>query len=269
MIEVRDNKHHLAEKYYQSALALFEQRDGIDNPYTTASILNNLGDLCCSRKNYSQAVNYLSKCLEIRRSKLSQDDLLIAVTSDNLAKVYSFLGRFNEANTLHTKALVIRTNLLGKSHPERNNTIINLAMNLFSQGKYLEALPYYLEATEWDSEKFGKYNDYVLYDLMSALKCIVCYIKYNNSSANKISKTLILQGIELVQDLYSRVVEGKIQNMALLKNVLSPSSDFLYLLFQLQKLNLANELSIYFNEIRYSRFLPDSIKNKLSLLFKR
>ena len=142
-------------------------------------------------------------------------------------------------------------------------------MSLFSQGKYLEALPYYLEATEWDSEKFGKYNDYVLYDLMSALKCIVCYIKHNNFSANKISRTLILQGIELVKNLYARVVEGNIQNMALLENVLSPTSEFLYLLVQINKLNLANELLIYINEISQRRFLPDSIKNELSLLFKR
>ena len=269
MIEARDNNYDLAEKKYQSALDLFEKRDGIDNPYTTASILNNLGDLHCSRKNYSQAVRYLSKCLEIRRLKLSQDDLLIAVTSDNLAKAYSFLGRFNEANALHTKALVIRTNLLGKSHPERNNSIINLAMSLFSQGKYLDALPYYLEATEWDSEKFGNSHDYVLYDLMSALKCVVFYIKSNERSANKIPKALILQGIDLVQNLYFKVEIGKVQNMPLLKNVLSPTLDFLHLLVPLKKTRLTKELLILINEIRRSKFLPDSIKNELSLLFER
>jgi hypothetical protein len=267
MIEARDNNYDLAEKKYQSALALFEKRDGVDNPYTTASILNNLGDMHCSGKNYSQAVRYLSKCLEIRRLKLSQDDLLIAVTSDNLAKVYSFLGRFNEANSLHTKALVIRTNLLGKSHPERNNSIINLAMSLFSQGKYLDALPYYLEATEWDSEKFGNSHDYVLYDLMSALKCIVFYIKYNERSVDKIPKTLILQGIDLVKNLYFRVEIGNVQNMPLLKNVLSPTLEFLNLLVPLKKSSLTKELLIHINEIRRSKFLPDSVKNEISLLF--
>ena len=266
MIEARDNNYDLAEKNYQSALALFEKRDGVDNPYTTASILNNLGDMHCSGKNYSQAVRYLSKCLEIRRLKLSQDDLLIAVTSDNLAKVYSFLGRFNEANSLHTKALVIRTNLLGKSHPERNNSIINLAMSLFSQGKYLDALPYYLEATEWDSEKFGNSHDYVLYDLMSALKCVVFYIKSNERTANQIPKALILQGIDLVKNLYLRVEVGKVQNMPLLKNVLSPTLDFLHLLASLKKTRLTKELLIHINEIRSSKFLPDSIKNELRLL---
>ena len=74
---------------------------------------------------------------------------------------------------------------------------------------------------------------------------------------------------ELVKNLYARVVEGNIQNMALLENVLSPTSEFLYLLVQINKLNLANELLIYINEISQRRFLPDSIKNELSLLFKR
>lgn len=269
MIEARDNNYDLAEEKYQSALALFEKQDGVDNPYTTAMILNNLGDLYCSRKNYSQAVRYLRKCLEIRRLKLPQDDLLIAVTSDNLAKVYSFLGRFNEAKILHTKALVIRTNLLGKSHPERNNSIINLAMSLFSQGKYLEALPYYVEATKWDSEKFGNYHDYVLYDLMSALKCIIFYIKSNEGSVRNIPKTLILQGIDLVQSLYLRVETSNTQNVPLLENVLSLTLDFLKLLVPLKNSNLTKELFIRINEIRHSKFLPDSIKNKLSLLFER
>ena len=218
IIEMRNSNYDLAEKKYQNALALFEARDGVGNPYTTASILNNLGDLYCCKKNYSQAVVYLNKCLEIRRSKLSQDDLLIAVTSDNLAKVYSFLGRFNEANILHVKALAIRTNLLGKSHPERNNSIVNLAMNLFSQGKYLEALPYYLEAAERDSERFGNNSEYVLYDLMSALKCIVCYIKSNDLGGKKNSNILLLNGIYLSKKLYLIAEDGKIQNMILLKN---------------------------------------------------
>jgi nephrocystin-3 len=269
LIEIRDNNYDLAEKKYQSALALFEKQDGIDNPYTTATIFNNLGDLSCTRKNYPQAVKYLSQCLEIRRLRLSQDDLLIAVTSDNLAKVYSFLGRFKEANILHTKALEIRTNLLGKSHPERNNSIINLAMSLFSQGKYLEALPYYLEATKWDSEKFGNSNEYVLYDLMSALKCIVYYLKSNNRSANRISRTLILQGLDLVQDLYFRVEVGKVQNISLLKNVLSPTLEFLNLLMLLKKSSLTKGLLIYINQDKLSKFLPDSIKDELGLLLKK
>ena len=265
MIEIKSGSYKQAEVYYKKSLSILEARDGVDNPYTTASIINNLGDLYCSQKNYLLAVEYLNKCLAIRRKKLSPDDLLIAVTSDNLAKAYTFMGSFNKSNVLHAKALEIRTKALGKAHPERNNSIINLAMSMYVQKKYVEALSYYMEASRWDAEKFGEYSEYFLYDLMSALKCVHKILEGTKRLAVKENEALILKGVDLVRNLYSRVASGKIKDMTLLQSALRPTVEFLNLIHSLKRIELARNVLSSVQRSSYP-LLPEFIRDEINLL---
>jgi tetratricopeptide (TPR) repeat protein len=268
MIAIYEGNHTQAERIYKKILVHDEKNYGFEDPFITASTLNNLGDLYCSIKDYPKALIYLEKCLQIRQLKLPKDDLLLAVTKDNLGKVYTFLGRFNEANFLHLKALEVRTNILGKSHPERNNSVINLAMNLYKQEDFFQALPLYLEATYWDSEKFGEFSDYVLYDLMGSLKCIVKIFETDRSVISQKSDSLILQGIKLVKTIFSKVLTGEIYDENLLFSVLTPTIEFLDLFAVKKEVIRDNKIFDNISDLISSDFVPKSIKNDLKLIIQ-
>jgi nephrocystin-3 len=268
MSAIYEGNNALAERIYKKILVHDEKNYGSEDPYITASTLNNLGDLYCSIKDYPRALIYLEKCLQIRQLKLPKDDLLLAVTRDNLGKVYAFLGRFNEANFLHLKALEVRTNILGKAHPERNNSVINFATNLYRQGDFFQALPLYLEATYWDSKKFGEFSDYVLYDLMGSLRCVVKIFERDGNDISQKSESLILQGVKLVKTIFSKVLTGEIHDENLLYSLLTPTIEFLDLFTVKKEVIRDNKIFENISDLISSDFVPKSIKNDLNLIIQ-
>ena len=80
----------------------------------------------------------------------------MATSLNNLAGLYSFQGRYPEAEPLLLEALDLYKQLLGDNHPDVALSLNNLAALYDSQGRYPEAEPLYLEAIKIATQVLGK-----------------------------------------------------------------------------------------------------------------
>ena len=64
-----------------------------------------------------------------------------ATTLHELARLYLFQGKYEEAEPLLQRALRINEQVLGPEHPETATTLQELAQLYLNQGKYEEAEP--------------------------------------------------------------------------------------------------------------------------------
>jgi tetratricopeptide (TPR) repeat protein len=70
----------------------------------------------------------------------------VAWTLTNLALLYWSQGRYGDAEALHKRALAIREQVLGESHPRVADSLNFLALVYWRQGKYSEAEGLYKRA---------------------------------------------------------------------------------------------------------------------------
>jgi tetratricopeptide (TPR) repeat protein len=72
-----------------------------------------------------------------------------------LAALYNNQGKYAEAEPLYQRALAIREQVLGPTHPDVGQSLNNLAALYNSQGKYAEARPFYQRALNIFEEVLG------------------------------------------------------------------------------------------------------------------
>ena len=70
----------------------------------------------------------------------------MANSLNNLAELYSFQGRYNQAEPLYKEALEMRKQLLGSAHPHVAMSLNDMAGLYSFQGRYAEAEPLFTEA---------------------------------------------------------------------------------------------------------------------------
>jgi tetratricopeptide (TPR) repeat protein len=157
---------------YEEALILFRTIDGNENPESTATILNNLGDLENGLGNPDKANEWLKQCLQIREGTLPPDHPLLAVTMDNLAKARAKMSLIHEASAFFERALRIRARVFGSDHPETNNSRVNWGTCLFENKEYDKAGQLFIRAWQSDSLRFGKEHYYSVMDAVSCLACV-------------------------------------------------------------------------------------------------
>ena len=69
----------------------------------------------------------------------NKEDIEFALSLNNLARLYYFQGRYNDAEPLFLQSLDIYKRQLGNDHPDVAQSLNNLAQLYFSQENYLEA----------------------------------------------------------------------------------------------------------------------------------
>ncbi|MFN8950699.1 MAG: tetratricopeptide repeat protein, partial [Aphanizomenon sp.] len=69
----------------------------------------------------------------------NKEDIEFALSLNNLARLYYFQGRYNDAEPLFLQSLDILKLQLGNDHPDVAQSLNNLAQLYFSQENYLEA----------------------------------------------------------------------------------------------------------------------------------
>jgi len=156
---------------YEEALVLFRAIDGDENPESTATVLNNLGDLENARGNPDKAHVWLEQCLKIRKRTLPPDHPLLAVTLDNMAKGLAARGLMAEASAFFERALAIRVSVFGGDHPETNNTRVNWGTYLFNHKQFDKAGQLFNKAWQSDALRFGPEH---FYSVMDAITCLAC-----------------------------------------------------------------------------------------------
>jgi tetratricopeptide (TPR) repeat protein len=89
--------------------------------------------------NYSDALAEAQKLEATVSAQASANDLAHTSASLPLAHTYLMLGKYGEAEALYKRALAIREQVLGASHPDVAQTLHNLANVYQLQGKYGQA----------------------------------------------------------------------------------------------------------------------------------
>ena len=102
------------------------------------------------------AQKYLNQAIVLQTQFQQQDAL--ANSLNNLAVLYEYQGRYNDAEPLYLQSLDIRKRQLGNDHPDVATILNNLALLYESQGRYNDAEPLYLQSLDIRKRQLG--NDH-------------------------------------------------------------------------------------------------------------
>jgi tetratricopeptide (TPR) repeat protein len=169
LVYADQRKYGEAEELYKRALAVREQALGTTHP-AVGQTLNNLARVYRDQGKYGDAERLYKRALMVREQALGPSHPDVAATRSDLAAVPSEQGRheeeetkaegvtpaaaqalhsrglaawregkYSEAEGLYKRALAIREQALGASHPDVGTTLNNLALVYRAQGKYGEA----------------------------------------------------------------------------------------------------------------------------------
>ena len=117
---------------------------------------------------------------------------------NNLAALYLFQGRYNEAETLFIEVLQTRSQLNRDNNPNIADSLNNLAYLYQSQGRYGEAEPLYVEALQMRQQLFG--NDHP--DVANSLNNLA-YLYQSQGRYNE-AEPLHLEVLQMRQQLLGR-----------------------------------------------------------------
>ena len=133
-----------AENLYRKTLNIRKLYKRYDIEYI--SILNNLGGLYESDKNYNEAVKYLNEAKSLIEKLLGNQNIYYSHTISNLGKVYLETGKYHEAIELFSTALNIRGKKLGKNCIEYAYSLHNLSLGYGLINKFEKSIDLCLDA---------------------------------------------------------------------------------------------------------------------------
>ena len=96
-----------AERYFLEAVSIFETRGLVDDP-NLATVLNNLGELYSTRKQYALAEPLYRRAIEINERVFGERHPRVGITLFNYAALLRGAGRKREAVHLEQRAFAIR-----------------------------------------------------------------------------------------------------------------------------------------------------------------
>src|SRR5437764_640743 len=103
-----------------------------------ASALNHEAVQLYLQARYAEAEPLYKRSLAIREKALGPDGQNVAISIDNLAKLYRDQGRHADAEPLYKRSLALREKALGKDHPDVAQSLYNLAGLYEAQAQYGE-----------------------------------------------------------------------------------------------------------------------------------
>lgn len=104
---------------------------------------------------YSKALAYVQKALEISEKVLGTKHHGTAISYNNIGKVYAKLGDYGKALKYYQMALEIREKVLGTKHPDTAITYNNIGHVYYNLDDYGEALKYHQKALEIREKVLG------------------------------------------------------------------------------------------------------------------
>ncbi|CAF1380610.1 unnamed protein product, partial [Didymodactylos carnosus] len=150
------NKMGKFEKALKIYNIILETRSNVNNKEMNAwlaIIYNNIATAHDAMGNYSIALSYYEKTLEIQLNILPPNHSKLATTYSNMAQVLNSMGSYTTALSYHEKALKIQQKSLSLDHPDLIPTYNNIGELHRSMGDYSVALSYY-EKTLTIQQKF-------------------------------------------------------------------------------------------------------------------
>ena len=135
-----------ALRNYAAAVALAP-----DNP----DYLLPAGEMALEMGEYQRAEEWLEHLLAIREQE-GKEDIELALALNDLAAVYYYQSRYEEAESLCKRSLKIRQKKFGKEHPDVAESLNNLALLYYEQVQYEEAEPLFKRSLKISEKIHGE-----------------------------------------------------------------------------------------------------------------
>jgi tetratricopeptide (TPR) repeat protein len=157
VLQEKLGKHKEAELSLQSALQVQVSLLGW-NSLVVANTIDLQAAVARRDGRYDESASLLHRGLHIRLMipESRHEDVLIAASFDGLGMTFREQGRHHEAFSLAWNALEIRSNALGKQHPDTMRSLEHVGTALFALGNYDEALAKFNEALLLSSTLYGE-----------------------------------------------------------------------------------------------------------------
>ena len=104
------------------------------------SIYSQLGMIKQELGEYSEAIAYFEKAIEIEERHTPRNETSLSHTYNNIGMVYFRMGDYPKALISHEKALVLKEQSLPAMHPQLASSYGNIGIVYFSMGDYPKAL---------------------------------------------------------------------------------------------------------------------------------
>jgi tetratricopeptide (TPR) repeat protein len=127
-----------------------------DKPLIEASIRATLGETYCCLGEYARAAPHMERARRVREWKLGEEHIDTLDSTNDLAALYYYQGRYEEVEHLWLKTLEISRHVLGEEHPGTLDTMSNLAVLYDTEGRYDEAEPLCLRTLEISRRVLGE-----------------------------------------------------------------------------------------------------------------
>jgi tetratricopeptide (TPR) repeat protein len=137
---------------YGDALASYLPEHGL-----LGALANNLMVVHFAQANFSSALKWQLKSVEIREKTLPKDHPHLAQSYNNLALIYNTLDDFSMALKSIEKAIVIRKKQLPEESEELAESYVNISSILMKQDNLNEAMEWLIKAIEIQ-DKIPSYN---------------------------------------------------------------------------------------------------------------
>lgn len=134
---------------------LFAVENAAEDGLSLASLLNHGGWYLTERARLAEAQPLFQRALVIRQNMLDTNHPDVAMSVNNLARLYDDQGRFGEAEPLYERSLDIREKALGVDHPDVAVSLGNLAGLYQEQGRFRDAEPLYERSLDICEKAFG------------------------------------------------------------------------------------------------------------------
>lgn len=121
---------------------LYAQIDVQKIETSDATILNNLAQHYYTLGEYSKALEYATKIMNLEKESYGEYHPKYATSLNNLALIYSALGDYSKALDYSLKVMNIDRVALGENHPDYATALHNLALHYSSLGHYTKAMEY-------------------------------------------------------------------------------------------------------------------------------
>jgi len=113
-----------------------------------ANIFHQLGLINQHRGEYSKALEYHEKSLEIRKKTLPANHPDLAISYNNIGLVYDNMGEYSKALEYHEKSLEISKKSVPENYPDLTTSYNNIGLVYDNMGEYSKALEYYEKSLE-------------------------------------------------------------------------------------------------------------------------
>lgn len=127
-----------AERLFVAAIKEAKEGFGEQDPHV-ASSCNNLAELYRVKKEFDKAEPLYLEAIKILEESFGPDDVRVAVAVHNLGQFYIGQRMLEKALVSYERALKIKRRVLGYNHSECSDTMYQIGMVLYLQGKEKDA----------------------------------------------------------------------------------------------------------------------------------